>query len=147
MSSPLPLLRYASAYPLHVHLNKSSLQVYFKRFHIITQLAKKKGAHCTNGTSLDTSPCLTPVLSPALGNNASNFLLWFYRQFWISYFKFLPCRNSQRFASVWDSNESKTAAPMSKYVNVQTTNDSVRTFCRFIMQWTTNSKTVSLSDL
>lgn len=40
-------------------------------------------------------------------------------------------RSSLRLSSL-DSRASKTAAPISKYVKVHTTNDNVRTFCRFI---------------
>lgn len=42
-------------------------------------------------------------------------------------------RKFQRWLSVSDSRASKTAAPISRYVKVQTTSDSVRTFCRFIL--------------
>lgn len=45
---------------------------------------------------------------------------------------YVPCSTSKRFLSVVDSKASNTAAPTSKYVNVHTINDRVRTFCFFI---------------
>lgn len=42
-------------------------------------------------------------------------------------------RKFHRLLSVSDSNESNTAAPINRYVNVQMTSDNVRTFCRFIL--------------
>lgn len=45
----------------------------------------------------------------------------------------LPCSASQRRFSVSDSRASKTAAPTSKYVNVHTIRDIVRTFCFFML--------------
>ena len=46
-----------------------------------------------------------------------------------------PVRNSFRFLSVSDSRASNTAAPISRYVKVQTTSDRVLTFWRFISSW------------
>lgn len=51
---------------------------------------------------------------------------------------------SHRLLSVSDSSESKTAAPISRYVNVHTTSDNVRTFWRFIVQVTRIPHTLSL---
>lgn len=51
-------------------------------------------------------------------------------------------RKSHRLLSVSDSSESKTAAPINRYVNVHTTRDNVRTFCRFIVHY--NSKITNI---
>lgn len=44
------------------------------------------------------------------------------------YTSIIPRRWFHLFLSVSDSKASNTAAPTSKYVNVHTTNDNVRTF-------------------
>lgn len=47
--------------------------------------------------------------------------------------RYILDKKAHRLLSVSDSSESKTAAPINKYVNVHTTSDKVRTFCRFIV--------------
>lgn len=49
-------------------------------------------------------------------------------------FMYLLDKKSHLLLSVSDSRASKTAAPIKRYVNVHTTSDRVRTFCRFILQ-------------
>lgn len=45
----------------------------------------------------------------------------------------MACSASQRFRSVSDSRASNTAAPTSRYVNVHTMSEIVRTFCFFML--------------
>lgn len=60
---------------------------------------------------------LTPPLQISMGLSIANIL----------------DKKAHRLLSVSDSSASKTAAPINKYVNVHTTSDKVRTFCRFIV--------------
>lgn len=54
--------------------------------------------------------------------------------------KFLRLITSHLLDSFSDSSASKTAAPINKYVKVQTTKDKVRTFCRRIIKKLTTQK-------
>lgn len=55
--------------------------------------------------------------------------LFFFSAVW----QYILDKKAHRLLSVSDSSASKTAAPINKYVNVHTTSDKVRTFCRFIV--------------